>query len=50
MRPPPGGNPYFGTTSGGASRVDLPSMNDFTVVGILSSSTQTYSGSLATSP
>src|SRR5262247_3144968 len=49
MRPPPGGEPYFDTISGGASRVDWPNTNDFMVVGTLSSSTQMYSGSLATS-
>src|ERR1700730_8772209 len=49
MRPPPGGVPYFATISGGASRVDWPKTNDLTVVGTLSSSTQMYSGSLATS-
>jgi hypothetical protein len=50
MRPPPGGCPYFATTSGGASSVDLPNTKDFSVVGIFSSSTQTYSGSLGMSP
>src|SRR5216683_5932873 len=49
MRPPPGGGPYLDTISGGASRVDSPNTNDLTVVGTLSSSTQMYSGSLATS-
>src|SRR5512137_1095614 len=49
MRPPPGGGPYLDTMSGDASRVDWPNMNDLTVVGTLSSSTQMYSGSLATS-
>src|ERR1700730_10802120 len=49
MRPPPGGDPYLDTISGGASRVDWPKTNDLTVVGTLSSSTQMYSGSLATS-
>ena len=49
MRPPPGGGPYLDTISGDASRVDWPNMNDLTVVGTLSSSTQMYSGSLATS-
>ena len=49
MRPPPGGGPYLDTISGDASRVDWPNTNDLTVVGTLSSSTQMYSGSLATS-
>src|SRR3990172_2009765 len=50
MRPPPGGEPYFATTSGVARSEDLPSTSDLSVVGSLSSSTQMYSGSLATSP
>src|SRR6266851_3901201 len=49
MRPPPGGAPYLDTISGGAMRLDLPNTRVPIVVGILSSSTQTYSGSLATS-
>ena len=50
MRPPPGGEPYFATTSGVARSEDLPKTSDLSVVGSLSSSTQMYSGSLATSP
>ena len=50
IRPPPGGEPYLATTSGGAMRLDLPNTSVFIVVGILSSSTQMYSGSLGTSP
>src|SRR5512134_898078 len=50
IRPPPGGEPYFATISGGAIRVDLPKTTRLNVTGSLSSSTQTYSGSLATSP
>src|SRR5882672_9728833 len=49
MRPPPGGRPYLATISGEAMRLDLPNTRVPIVVGILSSSTQTYSGSLATS-
>ena len=48
--PAPGGAPYFATISGGAIRLDLPKIRVFMVVGTLSSSTQMYSGSLATSP
>src|SRR6266571_6040578 len=50
MRPPPGGEPYLATISGGAMRLLLPKTSVPMVVGILSSSTQMYSGSLATSP
>src|SRR5215469_2260797 len=50
MRPPPGGDPYLDTTEGGAMRLYLPKIKPFIVKGILSSSTQTYSGSLGTSP
>src|SRR5262245_58098353 len=50
MRPPPGGDPYFATSSGGAIMLDLPRSRLFMVVGTLSSSTQMYSGSLGTSP
>src|ERR1700730_213389 len=46
MRPPPGGAPYLDTISGEAMRLDLPNTRVPIVVGILSSSTQTYSGSL----
>src|SRR5713101_6499214 len=49
MRPPPGGAPYLATISGGAMRLDLPNTSVPMVVGILSSSTQTYSGSLGMS-
>src|SRR3990170_8389335 len=48
--PPPGGAPYFATISGGAMIEPLPRTSVPSVVGILSSSTQTYSGSLGTSP
>src|SRR5947207_14730607 len=48
--PPPGGVPYFATTSGGAMIALLPRTRVVSVIGILSSSTQTYSGSLGTSP
>src|SRR5437867_13160507 len=50
MRPPPGGEPYLGTISGGAMRLSLPKIRVPIVVGTLSSSTQMYSGSLGTSP
>src|SRR5215472_5953747 len=50
MRPPPGGEPYFATTSGGAMMLLLPNTSVLSEEGILSSSTQTYSGSLGTSP
>src|SRR6266542_6730339 len=50
MRPPPGGDPYLATTSAGAMMLFLPKTSVFIVKGTLSSSTQTYSGSLATSP
>src|ERR1700682_5314842 len=49
MRPPPGGAPYLDTISGEAMRLDLPNTRVPIVVGILSSSTQVYSGSLGTS-
>jgi hypothetical protein len=48
--PPPGGVPYFATTSGVAMIADLPRRSVVIVVGTLSSSTHTYSGSLGTSP
>src|SRR4029453_2276098 len=48
--PPPGGIPYLVTTSGDAMIALLPRTSVVKVVGILSSSTQTYSGSLGTSP
>src|SRR5262252_5225853 len=48
--PPPGGIPYLVTTSGDAMIAPLPRTSVVKVVGILSSSTQTYSGSLGTSP
>src|SRR5262245_46240637 len=48
--PPPGGIPYLVTTSGDAIIAPLPRTSVVKVVGILSSSTQTYSGSLGTSP
>src|SRR5438093_4460877 len=48
--PPPGGVPYFATISGDAVIADCPRSSVVIVVGTLSSSTQTYSGSLATSP
>src|SRR6185436_1261774 len=48
--PPPGGMPYLVTTSGDAMMAPLPRTSVVKVVGILSSSTQTYSGSLGTSP
>ncbi|OGL05581.1 MAG: hypothetical protein A3H48_02770 [Candidatus Rokubacteria bacterium RIFCSPLOWO2_02_FULL_71_18] len=48
--PPPGGAPYLATTSGAAMIAPLPRTSVVTVVGILSSSTHTYSGSLGTSP
>src|SRR5438034_6329139 len=48
--PPPGGEPYLATTSGVAMMADLPRSSVAIVVGSLSSSTQTYSGSLGTSP
>src|SRR5262249_43458502 len=50
MRPPPGGEPYLATTEGGAMMLPLPNTSVFSVEGTLSSSTQTYSGSLGTSP
>src|SRR5215471_10681988 len=50
MRPPPGGDPYFATSSGAAIMLDLPKTRLFMVVGTLYSSTQMYSGSLGTSP
>src|SRR5215475_6360508 len=50
MRPPPGGEPYRATTDGGAIMLPLPKTSVFSVEGTLSSSTQMYSGSLATSP
>src|SRR5262249_54032500 len=50
MRPPPGGNPYLATIAGGAMMLPLPKTSVLSDVGILSSSTQMYSGSLATSP
>src|SRR5439155_14985933 len=50
MPPPPGGDPYLATTSAGAMMLFLPKTSAFIVKGTLSSSTQTYSGSLATSP
>src|SRR2546427_1012669 len=49
MRPPPGGAPYLATISGEAMRLDFPNTRVPIVVGILSSSTQMYSGSLAMS-
>src|SRR5919108_1427590 len=48
--PPPGGEPYFATISGVAMIALLPRNSVVMVVGTLSSSTQTYSGSLGTSP
>ena len=48
--PPPGGRPYLATISGGAMIALLPRRSVVIVVGILSSSTQMYSGSLRTSP
>src|SRR5436190_18362637 len=48
--PPPGGVPYLATISGCAMMADWPRSSVVIVVGTLSSSTQTYSGSLATSP
>src|SRR5438067_10130009 len=48
--PPPGGVPYFATISGWAMIADFPRSSVVIVVGTLSSSTQTYSGSLGTSP
>src|SRR5262245_11399451 len=48
--PPPGGIPYLVTISGDAMIAPLPRTSVVKVVGILSSSTQTYSGSLGTSP
>src|SRR5881628_2800043 len=48
--PPPGGEPYLATISGGAMIALLPRTRVVKVVGVLSSSTQTYSGSLGTSP
>src|SRR5437870_3708170 len=47
--PPPGGGPYLATISGGAMSAFLL-MSPVNVKGILSSSTQMYSGSLGTSP
>src|SRR5207237_9910677 len=48
--PPPGGVPYFATISGDAMMADCPRSSVVIVVGTLSSSTQTYSGSLGPSP
>src|SRR5438105_7477937 len=48
--PPPGGEPYFATISGCAMMADCPRSSVVIVVGTLSSSTHTYSGSLGTSP
>jgi hypothetical protein len=48
--PPPGGGPYFATTSAGARIELVPRIRVFRLVGTLSSSTQMYSGSLGTSP
>src|SRR5262247_1019020 len=48
--PPPGGIPYLVTISGDAMIAPLPRTSVVKVVGILSSSTQSYSGSLGTSP
>ena len=48
--PPPGGGPYLATISGGAMIALLPRTRVVSVVGSLSSSTHTYSGSLRTSP
>src|SRR5689334_6059208 len=48
--PPPGGLPYFATISGDAMIADCPRSSVVIVVGTLSSSTHTYSGSLGTSP
>src|SRR5262249_52805625 len=48
--PPPGGEPYRATISGEAMIEPLPNITVPKVVGVLSSSTQTYSGSLGTSP
>src|SRR5262245_2030458 len=48
--PPPGGDPYLATISGGAMIDFEPRISVLNVVGTLSSSTQMYSGSLATSP
>src|SRR6266702_4684123 len=45
----PGGGPYLATISGGAMSAFLL-MSPVNVKGILSSSTQMYSGSLGTSP
>src|SRR5262245_50646899 len=50
MRPPPGGDPYLATIAGGAMMLFLPKTSVLSEVGILSSSTQMYSGSLGTSP
>src|SRR5215510_7769351 len=50
MRPPPGGDPYLATIAGGAMMLPLPKTSVLSEVGIFSSSTQMYSGSLATSP
>src|SRR5262249_10105746 len=55
LSPPPrcgprGGAPYLATTSGVAMMAPLPRMRVVSVVGTLSSSTHTYSGSLGTSP
>src|SRR5438552_4900664 len=47
--PRPGGGPYLATISGGAMIAFLL-MSPVNVKGILSSSTQMYSGSLGTSP
>src|SRR5439155_13882245 len=48
--PPPGGAPYLATISGVAMIAPWPRTRVVRVIGILSSSTHTYSGSLATSP
>src|SRR3989475_1792764 len=48
--PPPGGEPYLATISGCAMIADWPRSSVVIVVGTLSSSTHTYSGSLGTSP
>src|SRR5207249_2044642 len=50
IMPPPGGAPYLETISGGAMIAPWPRTRVVRVMGILSSSTHTYSGSLATSP
>src|SRR2546428_507382 len=50
ISPPPGGAPYLATISGAAMIAALPRTRVVKVTGILSSSTQTYSGSLGTSP